>query len=297
MPPVQESPPLFSGNGAFASNPFQYDSDTSTGPRLFQHWGTDLTWITTSSDGGKKLGLFRLSFDGEITIPIFALEHPLYFKPRFAVNYWNGPQSDIYDMPPQTFDASLGLAWQPQWKAECLGGTEINFDLYFSVGIYSDFRKVSGKSFRFPSYGYFSLKLTPNVQLKLGVYYLDRVRYKISPAGGLIWTPNNQWEFQFLFPNPQVTYRPEMSSFNNLVLYARGEYGGGSWTIKHMNGRGVERVDYNDYRIMFGGSWVTTRRHEGYFEIGLSFARELYYSDLRSHSVNAGFIMSGGFHF
>lgn len=300
QPPVQESAPLFSNAGNFLSNPFgsQADkSDTTTAQRLFQNWGVEMTWIT-ADDGSKNLGLFQMDFMGEIAFPIFALERPLYFVPKFSIYYWDGPQSDHYDMPPQTFDASLGLSWCPRWTPACLGGaTNIDFDLYFSVGIFSDFRKVNSDSFRFPSHAMFSTKLTNNISVKLGILYMDRVRYDILPAVGLIWKPSPRWEFEIMFPNPRVTYRPAQAHLKDLELYARGEYGGGSWTIKHDRDGYVDTVDYNDYRIMLGGSWRNARRHSGFFEFGLSFARELRYDVVGRRSLDPGFVLAGGMHF
>ena len=83
-------------------------------------------------------------------------------------------------------------------------------------------------------------------------------------------------------------------------LYARGEYGGGSWTVQHLVD-GNCRTDYNDYRIMFGLDWANKYRSTGYFEIGVAFGRELYFADARnrnhSYSLDAGFIMQAGLHF
>ena len=299
QPPTTENTPVFDDSRPLFSNPFTFSAPAvPAGQRLFQNWGVQTTWIT-SDDGPHRMGLFRLGFDGEIAFPIFALEHPLCVVPHFAINYWDGPESDVYDMPPQTFDTSLGLSWKPSWNITSLNKT-IDFDLFFSVGIYADFRRMTGQSFRFPSWAYGSLLLTKNIRLKLGVYYLDRVRCKILPSGGLIWTPNSQWRFEFLFPNPRVVYRPGTTNLNNLEFYARGEYGGGSWTIKHHEtgfAERVERVDYNDYRIMLGGNWNTCRTGTAYFEIGISFARELYYQNLKRYALDPGFVMEGGLHF
>ncbi|MDO4570209.1 MAG: hypothetical protein Q4D38_07500 [Planctomycetia bacterium] len=288
--PLWENPP---------SNPFgNFHGDDAAGTRLFQNFGVDLTWITPSSSP-HNMGLFRMDFAGDIAFPLGAMpDRPILFEPRFAINYWNGPQSDEYDMAPQTFDASLGLRWLPQWQ--CPSFATIDFDLFFSVGIYSDFREVSSESFRFPSWGYVALNLTPNVRLKLGVWYLDRVRHKIFPSGGVIWTPNEQWEFQIMFPNPRVTYRPAGASLQDMTLYVRGEYGGGSWTVEHEYWNDC-RTDYNDYRIMFGFDWSNRYRSTGFFELGVAFARELYFDDStrprRSYDLDAGFILQAGLHF
>ncbi|MDO4574590.1 MAG: hypothetical protein Q4D98_05190 [Planctomycetia bacterium] len=272
------------------------NSCPTSSTRLFQNFGVDFTWITPKS-GVKQMGLFRIDTSGDIAFPVFgSTERPLMLEPRFAINWWNGPKSDWSDMASSTFDASLGLRWMPQLQLNCFS-TALEFDLFFSVGLYSDFKKVSSHSFRFPSWAYVSLDLTKTIKAKIGVWYLDRVRYKIFPSGGVVWSPNNQWEFQILFPNPRVTYRPVGGGLRDLSLYARGEYGGGSWTVDHVYG-GDFRTDYNDYRIMFGFDWSNRYKATGYFELGIAFARELYFDDPRgAQKLDAGFMLETGFRF
>ena len=93
-----------------------------------------------------------------------------------------------------------------------------------------------------------------------------------------------------------MTYRPVGSGVQNLNLYARGEYGGGSWTVEHAQ-IGSTRTDYNDYRIMFGMDWRNRYRASGYFELGVAFARELYLADGGKYSLDPGFVLATGLRF
>lgn len=292
--PAETTRPLLSNSPSHSFNAFHFGAGTDT--RLFQNFGVDLTWITPSASRD-NMGLFRMDFVGDIAVPLFASqENPLLFEPRFAINYWTGPQSAVYDMAAHTFDASLGLRWLPKLQFASMA-TPLSFDLFFSVGIYSDFKKVRGDSFRFPSWGYLSLDVTQSIKAKIGVWYLDRARNKILPSGGVIWTPNDQWEFQLLFPNPRITYRPAGGSLRDMTVFLRGEYGGGSWTVSHLEG-GAEPTDYNDYRILLGMDWKGRAKGQGFFELGISFARELYIADSRkSYDLDPGFILQTGFHF
>ncbi len=287
--PLLDNPPSNPFNSIKLGNP-----DGST--KLFQNWGMDVTWITSDAEPD-NMGLFRFGLHGNIAIPLFASqENPLLLEPRFAMNFWNGPLSGTYDMPGRTYDASLGVRWLPKFQLASMA-TALDFDLFFSVGVYSDFHKASSESFRFPSWGYVSFDVTNNIKAKIGVWYLDRVNHKILPSGGVIWSPNQQWEFQILFPNPRVTYRPAGATLRDLSLYARGEYGGGSWAVAHEIG-GIERTDYNDYRIMFGLDWKGRAGGTGFFELGVAFAREIYIADSRKgHDLDPGFIFQTGFNF
>lgn len=291
--PANASRPLLSNPPSNPFNSLKFGGGDST--KLFQNFGVDFTWITASA-ARKNMGLFRLDLCGDMAIPLFASqENPFLFEPRFAMNYWSGPKSNVYDMAAHTFDASLGLRWLPKFQLAQMA-TPLNFDLFFSIGIYSDFEKVTGSSFRFPSWGYVSLDVTNNIKAKIGVWYLDRVRNKVFPSGGVIWSPNPQWEFQILFPNPRVTYRPPGASLKDMSVFARGEYGGGSWTVSH-DLLGNCQTDYNDYRLLFGIDWKGRANGQGFFEIGVAFARELYLARGGSYDLDPGFIMQAGFHF
>ena len=65
----------------------------------------------------------------------------------------------------------------------------------------------------------------------------------------------------------------------------KGEYGGGTWTVKRQSGLDpsvasdgmLDTVDYNDIRIAAGLEFRTLRQMTGYFEVGLSCSRELIY--------------------
>jgi hypothetical protein len=62
-------------------------------------------------------------------------------------------------------------------------------------------------------------------------------------------------------------------------FYVRGEYGGGSWTIKRTNIPGMpqDQVDYNDIRAAVGFEFDSYSGLDGLVEVGIAFERELFY--------------------
>ena len=110
------------------------------------------------------------------------------------------------------------------------------------------------------------------MKLKAGIVYLDRVRVKMLPAGGLVWTPNQDWRFDILFPNPRVSRRMCTTGVSDWWLYARGEYGGDSWVVSEP---GADQVDYNDLRVALGIESVRRGGGNFLFEVGIAFDREL----------------------
>ena len=66
--------------------------------------------------------------------------------------------------------------------------------------------------------------------------YLDRLSVKLLPAGGLIWTPNPDVKFDFVFPYPKFAERINNVGNSEFGPIWLREYGGGQWSVVHNNG-------------------------------------------------------------
>jgi hypothetical protein len=191
--------------------------------------------------------------------------------PGFGLHLLQGPVTeapDFAELPPNVYDAFLDFSWRPQftpWLGANLG---------VRVGVYTDFETFTTDSIRFPSRGLAVITLTPNLQLLAGVVYLDRLKIKLLPAGGLIWTPNPDTRWEILFPNPKFSSRLTNLSSSELWWYVAGEYGGGSWTYNAP--AGSDQFDYNDIRVMLGLETVGSRVRS-FVEVGYLFERQLVY--------------------
>ncbi|MFH1920274.1 MAG: hypothetical protein ABIP48_10370 [Planctomycetota bacterium] len=251
--------------------------------RFLQEVRLDYVWIpgTTASE----FGVNDAELSAEFAIPFLRNpQTPLLITPGFAIHYWNGPVTptappfappppEIPPLPSRAYDAYLDAAWQPQLN-RIFGG-----DVAFRIGVYSDFGRVVNESIRYQGHGLAVIALTPSLQLKAGAVYLDRNRLKILPAGGLVWTPNDDVRFDILFPNPKLALRLPGYSRTEWWLYARGEYGGGAWTVEVDPAAPFNRteIDYNDLRVALGLDFETVRGLNGLFEVGLTFEREVFY--------------------
>jgi hypothetical protein len=267
----------------------------ATMQKFLQHIDLNYDWF--AGHGANELGINDLSLSGTFAFPLFFnAQTPLLVTPGFAVHYWEGPVSVLppaiqpapADMPPQTFDAYLDLAWNPKTADGAFGG-----ELSLRIGVYSDYYSVTSDSLRITGKGLAVIRLSEHMTLKAGVWYLDRVKVKLLPAGGLVWTPNPNVYFDILFPNPKAAMRLTNWGNTEWWLYARGEYGGGVWTIRRDPDPGYydgnpanprnypsmshDLVDYDDIRIALGLDFKTIRHLNGYFEVGLSCDRQLNY--------------------
>lgn len=249
--------------------------------RFLEEIRFDYVWIT--GGGIEGFGTNDLELSATFAIPVlYNIETPLLVTPGFAIHYWNGPEPWYADLPPRVYDAYLEGAWNPRFTP-WLGG-----ELALRVGVYSDFERVTEESVRYKGTGMLVLTFTPGIQVKAGVWYLDRNYVKLLPAGGIIWTPNPDVRFEVLFPNPKIATRLANYGSTEWWAYARGEYGGGAWTVGRT---GVDPnpvpvddsysvrddVDYNDLRVSLGVEFIRPGGLTGLFEVGLAFDREIRY--------------------
>ncbi len=304
-PSPQANAPLMSQDPYFQSGAAL---PGSTMTKFMQKVKVDYDWIYRGGKSEKKLGVNDFDFAATFAFPFFNnIDTPFLITPGFGLQLWDGPSTiapDYADLPPHTFAPYLDAAWNPQITA-WLGA-----ELDFRIGVYSDFDLVKSQSIRYTGTGLGVVTLSPNVKAKAGIVYLDRLRVKILPAGGIVWTPNPDVYFNILFPNPKIGRRFVNYGTTEWWGYAEAEYGGGSWTITHGDIPGspfagkshsdrFDQFDYNDVRISFGLEFKTVRRMTGHFDIGVAFDRELRYkSDLPGvYKLDPALITTAGFAF
>lgn len=239
--------------------------------RFLQEIRLDYVWM--AGDNEAELGLDEVDLSAKFAIPFFRnVDRPVFITPGFAFQFWNGPKAPGVHLPPQTYEAYLDAAWNPQLSPVL--GAELNF----RTGVYSDFQKVDERAIRFQGRGLGVVSLSPGVKLKAGVWYLDRNKIKLLPAGGLVWTPTPDVDFQITFPDPRLAIRLPGYSSVEWWLYCRGEYGGDNWTAEVVGGLEPYEVDYNDLRVALGVEFKTVRELRGLIEVGGAFDRELIFN-------------------
>jgi hypothetical protein len=174
------------------------------------------------------------------------------------------------DLPSSAYSAYLDF----QWASD--SNLAVGAELGFRVGVYSDFDTLTSDSLRIQGLALGTARLTPTLQLKVGVMYLDRNDIKILPAGGLLWTPTPQARFDIFFPQPKLAIYLNTIGQCEVWGYIAGEYGGGAWTIERTAGF-TDRIDINDIRASVGLEFSGPRGLNGFVEVGYVFEREVVY--------------------
>lgn len=284
------SPPVQFPGGQWSedigrTDPYQFGEPL----RLFQNIRLRHTYISRlgESDG---LGINDTELATTIAFPRFlATTQPLYISPGFILHFWDGPEGPPADLPPRAYTGYVDFDYvsNPAYR--------LGADLHVRLGLYSDFNALDTHSFRVSGRGLGTYRLTPTLQAKFGVEYINRNDLKLLPAGGLLWTPNPQVRFDIYFPRPKLAMYVTTLGTTEVWAYLGGEYGGGAWTIERAEG-GNDRVDINDLRIFLGTEWMTGRSLKGFFEGGYVFEREVVYVNDPTDSFSPGssFMLRGG---
>ena len=243
------------------------------GERLLQEIKFEHTWL--AGDEGDDFDVHTLELNGTFAFPFYYNAAPLLITPGFAVNYLEGPSpsSGGPDLPPRVYDAYLDVGWRPQLTPW------FSADLGVRPGVHSDFDEFTSDAFRIQGRALGIFTVNPQVQIVAGILYLDRRDIKLLPAGGVIWTPNEDSRLEILFPRPKLAQRVTNIGNTEWWVYLAAEYGGGSWAVERK--AGDDAFDYNDYRVMVGLEWMNFSGWHGYIEAGYVFEREL--AEFESH--------------
>jgi hypothetical protein len=240
--------------------------------RLVQEVHLDSTQLIRFGPHG--LGILDIGLDTAFAWPILANPNPVFITPGFTYHSWNGPASGNFagnpDLPPNAYDAYLDTSWHPRVTSW------FSADLDVRVGVYSDFSAVNSESVRVLGRGVGIVTLSPQWQVAAGIWYLNRLTVQLLPAGGVIWTPNQDTRFAILFPNPKLSRRVLTLGNTDIWGYLAGEYGGGRWTMRHADGT-EDVVELNDIRALAGFEWFTLSGVRGNMEIGYVFDRHIIY--------------------
>jgi hypothetical protein len=243
--------------------------------RFLQDIQFEYTWLAPIG-GANRLGINSMELFGTFAFPIFYnTQSPLLVTPGFAVHFLEGPISNgatPADLPPRLYDAYLDFAWKP-----CITPW-LGADLGVRTGIYSDFETFETESLRLMGRALGMLTFTPDLQIALGIVYLDRNRVKLLPAGGVIWTPTPDRRYEIVFPYPKLAKRLRDIGTAQWWCYVAGEYGGGAWTVERDPAGVTDSIDYNDIRVMLGFDWIALSGLRGFIETGYAFDREIIYT-------------------
>ena len=206
-------------------------------------------------EGSNPLGFNQIEFSTTLAIPVpeeQAVDYAGLCHVFLAGAELDAAPAAPADMPADTFDAYLDAAWNPHIN-DRFGG-----ELSLRGGVYSDFRGIDEDSIRLTGTALAVMQINQVTQFKLGIWYLNRVQYKLLPTFGVVWSPNPDVRFDILFPNPKYSQRLNDDGRHGLVVVSlrrlrrrRLDDPAGQGARTAVGGQ-LDEVDYNDIRIALG---------------------------------------------
>ena len=242
--------------------------------RLIDSIFVGYTWLE-GDDGIHQLQMYEVELATSFVFPAgYTTYVPLELRttPGFVFHFLDGPDvAPPRNLPPQLYSVYLDNIWNPQITNRLFAHINTR------IGVYSDFSAFNKETIRMTGSGLAVLRISPQLKIKGGVEYLDRVKVKLLPAGGVYWEPNPQTRLDLYFPRPKLSRFLKHVGYAEVWWYVGGEYGGGSWTIEQLGGID-DQIDINDIRLFGGLRFTMPTGLEGFFEAGFVWNREVRYS-------------------
>jgi hypothetical protein len=127
------------------------------------------------------------------------------------------------------------------------------------------------------------------VKYALGVTYLDGAWTKVVPVVGVIWTPNDDVEYQLLFPTPRISWRLNSLSpvpgSDERWMYVGVEYGNAAWAFEQPDGT-PDVLASRDYRLVFGVERKVVSGVSHRLEIGYVFNRDIKVASISGDDIS-----------
>jgi hypothetical protein len=185
----------------------------------------------------------------------------------FNAHYWNGPNN--IDLPGQvdqiSTDLELGFFNDGPWSGQVAFHPQLVDDYEARINRYAfnfDFRAIA------------MYRASPNWSFVGGLAFWDRVDRMFVPHVGVIWTPNERWEFRLLFPQTRISYYLGNVCNADAWLYGLAEYTAEAWQANIGTPmRYEDRIQITDERLMLGLR-ADKGRHSFFVEAGYVFDRQ-----------------------
>lgn len=231
---------------------------------MLQRLGLTTTWL-----GRNDLGVVETEVYATLGFPFPTRESPLLVTPGFEFRFLDA--SGGLDVPERLHDAYVSFRWMRKF------GERWGADIRVSPGLHSDFERWREDAIRVTGHGVASYTWSPELQLIMGVAYLDRDDVSLLPAAGVIWTPSDDMRYELLFPRPRIAKLLNFGPGFEDWAYVAAEFGGGSWSVTRTGG--VQDVlTMRDYRAVIGFE----RKRDGgggyRLEAAWVFGREVEYA-------------------
>lgn len=227
-------------------------------------YGTQLTMSWTSGSGD-ELGMTDIDLRQTL---VFPRRPGFMISPGFSTHFLAGPEST--DLPETLYDNWIEFRWLKKFNDRWA------MDLAITPSLFSDYENTGSDAFRITGRAIAMWTVNPTFQLAFGVIYLDREDVVALPGVGAIWTPNDDYKVELLFPRPRILRKLSSSGDTTRWIYLAGEFGGGSWGIDRADGT-PDVFTYSALRMLLGYEVKKPKGFAPRIEGGWIFGRKVEY--------------------
>lgn len=239
-----------------------------------------------TSPDKKDVEMFEADFEKSLVTPLWG-NWVFTMSPQVNYRAWEGPKGNIAgpsNLPGSVYRFGLNL----QLATPSVNGWSAEFG--FNPALATDFEaSLDFDAVYFDGYGVVFWTYNPQWTWALGALYWDRVDDIILPYAGVVYTPDQYWEFRLVFPQPRITYFLGTPYGVATWVYAGAEYHVESYYIDLHSGGVDERVQYADWRVYGGMRWEAGQ-FVTFAEAGAAIDRQVEYEKVGSDfDVDTGF--------
>jgi Domain of unknown function (DUF6268) len=187
--------------------------------------------------------------------------------PQAGVRLWDGP--GMPNLPGSVYR----MGWDLTLATPIVGLWSMQID--FNPSINTDFQSSLGRqAFNLDGNAMLFYRASPQWMLVLGAGYWDRVDKIILPYAGVVWNPNDRWEFRLLFPKSRISYF--VGNIGNAAhwLYGSGEYHVESYQIQQTGVSDRQQIQIQDWRLAVGLRSEHVM-YDKFVEVGYVFGRNV----------------------
>lgn len=212
---------------------------------------------------------------GEVVfgLPFFTRETPIVITPAYELHFLDRP-ADL-DLPPRLNDITIDFH-----HFRRIGDGWI-IDLAVTPGLYADDHSLDeSDAIRVNGRGMGIYEASPQLKYLLGAAYWNGLENPVVPIAGVVYTPDDDRSYDFVFPRPKFSWRLPNSPVpgtDEYWFYIMAEFGGAIWAIDQ-NGS-PETFSYRDWRALMGFEHKIIGDVSRRIEFGYVFNRHVDFSD------------------
>ena len=214
-------------------------------------------------------------------LPFFTRENPIIITPSYEMHFLDRPIG--FDLPPKLHDVAVDFhvfrVFDNHWIA----------DFAVTPGLFADdYSFDSSDAFRVNGRAVGLYAPTIDLKYALGVTYVDGGWSKVVPIAGVIYKPNDDVEYQIIFPTPRISWRLPWSPIpgrDERWLYVAAEYGNSAWAFQKTDGT-ADVLASRDYRLILGVERKIVGGCSHRLEIGYVFNRDIKIASVSGDDIS-----------